>query len=362
MDSPGVGTPAAGLPLGAPAVSGPDYKDRSTALVVFGIIEILGGALAALMIPFMLLGMVLARKTAGAGPPGSMAMPLVTYLGLAASLVTLGIGAVMARRWAWALNLILSWLWLITGSLVTVAMIAFMPSSFMAGMRTAAEQNPNAGNMPTGVMAAVLTFFIVLAAIFLVFLPIGFLLFYRSRNTEETCKHRDPVERWTDRRPLPVIAAALLTASGAVYYVVSSFTTPIFPLFGRYLTGWTAAGPLLALALMDGYIAVSFVKMKIAGWWLAIIMLPMRLVSAGITLWRAGLIDAYSRLGWSAAQLQALRASPMVSSRALAFWILGLGGIYLGFIVWLKRYFRSYQAAVYTEPGDGISLYSQPEN
>jgi len=43
----------------------PALKDRSTGLAIYGIVEIILGALAALMIPFMLLGAAFSRKMPG---------------------------------------------------------------------------------------------------------------------------------------------------------------------------------------------------------------------------------------------------------------------------------------------------------
>ena len=198
--------PAPAPPLNPPA---PEYQDRSTGLVVFGIIEIAGGALAALAIPFVFLSAVLMRKAGGAAMPlRSLGVTFLTYALLAVVLITLGIGATQAKRWAWALNLIVSWIWLITGSLVTLLLIVLVPSGILAGMRMGAAQNPDTPPASAGFMAVIVTFMIVVAAVFLIVLPLIFLLFYRSKNVEQTCKHRDPVERWTDRRPTPCSLAA----------------------------------------------------------------------------------------------------------------------------------------------------------
>jgi uncharacterized membrane protein len=316
--------------------------------VVFGIIEIIGGGLAALMVPFMLLGAFLARKSAVEMPRSSLVMGMLTYGLLAAVLVTLGIGSTMAKRWARALNLILSWIWLIAGILVTVALTAFMPSTFLVGMRAAAEQNPNAGDVPTGVMAVILTFIIVFMAIFLIFLPLAFLLFYRSSNVEETCKHRDAVERWTDRRPLPLIAVALLAACSAVYYVLLGVSTPLFPFFGRYLTGLQGTIAFLLFAIVDAYIAISFFRLKVVGWWVAVIALTLRMISAAITIRHADLAEAYSRMGWSQMQVEAMRSNPMFRGGAFLWWSFAFMVIYMGFLLWLKRYFRPAAPPGYT--------------
>jgi hypothetical protein len=69
--------------------------------VIFGIIEIAGGALAALAVPLVLLAAVLGRTVSGGRPIVGFALASLSYLALAAVLITLGIGAIQAKRWAW---------------------------------------------------------------------------------------------------------------------------------------------------------------------------------------------------------------------------------------------------------------------
>jgi hypothetical protein len=322
-----------------PATSAPPatYQDRSTGLLVFGILEIAGGALAALMIPFMLLGMVLGQKAAGGAVPLRSVIPsAITYAIAAVILVTLGIAAIQARRWAWALNLILSWIWLIAGVLITGLMIS------------------------PAVAAVIVTVMIVLFAVFFVLLPLAFLLFYRSRNVEETCRRRDPVERWTDRRPLPVIAVGLLAAVGSLYYLVISFTAPLFPFFGRYLTGVPGGIGCLAVALVDVFIAVAILRLKIVGWWVAVIALIIRIASAAITYARADLMQAYARLGWSSDRLAAVSNNPLLRSHAFLWVSLLFMILYFGFLLWLKRYFRPAAPPGYTGMSNLTSTPIQP--
>jgi uncharacterized membrane protein len=317
--------------------------------------------MAALAVPFVLLSAVLARKTLGGSMPlRSLAASLLTYVLLAGVLITLGIGATQAKRWAWALNLILSWVWLITGVVITMSLIAVVPSGILAGMRTAAAQNPNAPPVPAGFMAVIVTFMIVVAAVFLIVLPLVFLLFYRSKNVEETCKHRDPVERWTDRRPLPVLALALLAASSAAYYLVIGFATPLFPFFGRYLTGLPGTAAFLVFAAVDAYIAFAFFRLQVAGWWVALTALLVRVASSALTIRRGNLMEAYSRMGWSHQQLEALSMNPMFRGNAILWWSMTFMVLYLGFLLWLKRYFRAPAPPGYTGLSDSISNPLQP--
>ena len=95
----------------------PEFEDRRTGLMVFGIIVIVLGCLIALMLPLMLVGQLMAGHVPGAAPlPLRLMLPAVfMYLGLAVLFIWLGIGSVLCRRWARALLLVFAWLWLLGG-------------------------------------------------------------------------------------------------------------------------------------------------------------------------------------------------------------------------------------------------------
>jgi hypothetical protein len=330
----------------------PAYADRSTGLLIFGIIEIIGGVLTLLMIPLLFLGMLISRKAGAAAPAASIVTTSLTYVALAAVLLTLGIGATQAKRWAWALNLILSWIWLIGGVLATIALVFVLPGSFLAGIKQATSQNPSAPPMPTGFMAVLLTFIIVVIAVFAVVLPLVFLLFYRSKNVELTCKDRDKIERWTDRLPLPILAYGLIAGVGCLYCLILAISTPLFPFFGRYLTGVPARGLLLVAAIVDAFVAVSFFRMKVAGWWVAVVAMSLRVLSSLATIGKANLLEAYSHIGRSQKELEILSHNPVFRGSAMLWVTAAITLCYLAFLLWLKRYFRPSASPSYTEtPG-----------
>lgn len=335
------------------------FNDRSTGLWIYGIVEIILGGVAALMIPFMLLGAAFSRQVAGGPmPAGSYVNGICSYALVAALLVTLGVGSIRARRWAWALNLILSWVWLIIGVVATVALTVLMPPIFAASFRQAAAQTPNAPPLPTGVLAVILTFVIVFLSIFFVVLPIAFLLFYRRKDVEETCKRRDPVERWTDRCPLPVLAVSLLLGFGAVYCLLMAVTTPLMPFFGRYLTGMAGAVVLVALAGIDVFLAYALYRLRLAGWWLAVSALVLRLISAILTFRRADLMQAYSKMGWSETRVQQMSANPAFRGGTIVLWWSVVAMLlFLGYMLWIKRYFHGRSFHGSAVPGGAV----QPE-
>jgi hypothetical protein len=164
--------------------------------------------------------------------------------------------------------------------------------------------------------------------------------FYRRPDVEATVRHRDPVESWTDRTPLPVLAASLMLATGAVYCVLMSFTTPLLPILGRYVTGVRAGVLLLAIAAVDGALAHGLFKRRPVAWWIAVITMIFRLVSSAATFGRANLIEAYSKMGWSSQQLQMMQANPGLRSGVFLYWGLLFCVLFLGYMIWIKRYFR----------------------
>lgn len=261
---------------------------------------------------------------------------IASYAFMAAVLLTLGIGSVQMRRWARALTLVISWYWLVTGVLIIVLLTAVLPVT----MRSLLHAQQNAAAMSAGVMAIILTVIIILAALFLIVAPMAQIAFYSRNDVAETCRHRDPIARWTDRAPLPVLGASVVFAAQTLYLLSAGLTTPMFPFFGRYLIGAPAIACFVALGGLDAYLALAFFRIKPVAWWIGIVAALIRLLSMAITFGRADLLQAYSKLGWSDAQLQVLSSSPMFRSHVVLWWSLISSVLFFGYVLWLKRYFR----------------------
>ena len=319
------------------------YKDRGTLLVVFGVFQIILGLLAALMVPFVALSAFMSRLApGGAMRPGQFISAVATYAFAAAALLALGIGSVQMKRWARALTLVTSWYWLIMGALITVLVTAVLPvfmRSVLAQMKQTGSDAPSP-EMSTGIMAVVLTIMIVFLAFFLVVVPVAFVVFYGRKDVAETCRRRDPVERWTDRTPLPVLGASVAFFTGALYMVLVGLTTPMFPFFGRYLTGIPAAACFVLLGALDIYLAIALFRLQSTGWWIAVIAAPVRILSMILTYARADLMQAYSKMGMSDTQVQMLNSNPMFRGHILLWWSLISVLLFFGYLVWLKRYFN----------------------
>jgi len=341
-------------PVPVPGVASPPdpelsaYRDRGTGLVIFGVFQIILGLLAALMVPLVALGAFMSRLAPGGSMrPGQFISGVASYTCIAAGLITLGIGSVQMKRWGRALTLVISWYWLITGALVTVMLTAMLPVTMRSALAQV-QQNAPAGPSPamsTGVMAVILTLIIIFAAFFLILVPIAFIVFYSRKDVADTVRHRDPLQRWTDRTPLPVLGASVVLTIGALYLLLVGVTNPVFPFFGRYLTGIAGAACFLLMAAIDSYLAIALFRLQTSGWWAAAVIVPIRLLSMILTYARADMMQAYSKMGMSNEQLRMLSANPMFRGHVLLWWSLLSMGLLFGYLLWLKRYFKGPESA-----------------
>jgi hypothetical protein len=169
------------------------YKDRSVGLIIFGILTILLGCLSGLLVLLMLVGQAMSARTTGASAPFSTILPgIFIYGALAVALVWLGIGSIMARRWARALLLIFSWSWLSLGLFIVVMMAFFMPK-MMANMSSSGTTDHPA--MTSSMIAGMMFVMFLVFGVLFVILPVVWTFFYNSRHVKATCEMRDPATR-----------------------------------------------------------------------------------------------------------------------------------------------------------------------
>lgn len=126
------------------------------------------------------------------------------------------------------------------------------------------------------------------------------------------------------------------------------------------MTGLPGTAAFLVFAAADAYVAYSLFRLRIAGWWVALMSITFRFLSLVFTIGRGNLIEAYSRIGWSHQQLQAMSANPMFQGNVVLWWGMTFLVLYLGFLIWLKRYFRAPASPGYTGSSDSLPNQMQP--
>jgi peroxiredoxin len=316
------------------AAGASDVKDRKTGLVVFGIFEILLGAFLALMVPVMMFGMFAAssvRAGSGASMSANMAIPtLLFYVALAVWFIWMGIGSIQARRWARALLLITSWLGLIGGTTGLIGMLVIMPDMY--------DQMSNGGLMPSNAVSIIRNVTVGFMVVFYVIIPGVCVLFYGSKHTKATCERRDPQVRWTDRCPLPVLAAGLMFGFCAVCMPLMGFYGWAVPFFGVILSGFAGAVVSLAGALLLGTVAWGLYRLSVKAWWFAVLTVMAWGASYSITFSRANLADLYEKMGFPIQQLEMMKTFSFFSESSMvlfpALWLVpALAGL-----LYIRRY------------------------
>ena len=311
-----------------------DFKDRKTGLVVFGILQIILGGFCALMVPFMILGMiastVLDNSAATPMRPTMMIPGLLLYVLVAVWFICMGIGSIKARRWARALVLVSSWLWLICGISGLIFILLLMPDMY--------DQMGESGRMPPEVARIMKYFMTAFMTVLYVIIPAVLVLFYGSKNVKATCEFRDTHVRWTDKCPLPVLALSLMFG----FWVVSMPFTLCYgcaiPFFGSILTGLSGAGVVLLVMLLAGYVAWGTYRLSINAWWCAVLLIIAWALSIAITFSRVSILDFYEKMNFPAQQLDAIKQFSISQDYMVLFF--GLWFVaFLGYLLYTRRYF-----------------------
>jgi hypothetical protein len=316
----------------------PAYKDRSTGLVVFGIMTLLLGCLAGLFVPLMLFGQMMAAKAPDAPPVNHATMlpGMAVYGLLAVSLVWLGIGSIKARRWARALLLIFSWSWLVMGILMTAITPFFMAKVF-------ANLPPNAKTgqpaMPPAAITGTIVFMVLFFAVFFVVMPAVWTFFYNSRHVKATCEARDPVTRWTDACPLPVLAFCLWTWLAVPMMLFMPLTGhAVMPCFGMFVSGLPAALFCLVVAAIWGTAGWWLYRLDVRGWWLIFVAMVLFMVSALLTYAHHDIIEMYQLQGLPQAQIDQIQKTGLLTGNRMS-WFTALFTLpFLGYLLFIKKY------------------------
>ena len=313
------------------------YKDRSTGLIAFGILTILLGCLCGAFVLLIPVSQMMVPKDQQV--PFSTFIPSLAMYGiLGVALVWLGIGSIMARRWARALLLIFSWSWLVMGIFEMVAMAVIMPKA-MANMTppTAAGQPA----LPAAAMDGVMVFMFVFLGFVFVLLPGLWTFFYNSPHVKATCDARDPVARWTDHCPLPVLALSLWCC----FCVPMMLLIPLMdhfvaPFFGMLLTGIPAKLFLVFLGVLWAVAARLLYRLDSRGWWLVLITFGVGMLSTILSFARHDLLEMYRLMDYPQAQIDQIQKSGLLEGNSLVWLMAFFMASFLGYLLFIKRYFR----------------------
>ena len=313
------------------------FKDRKTGLVLFGIFHIIIGALCVLGMLFTIVGAIAVRALGEGTVPamniGQMLLAALLYLLLALWFVWMGIASMLARRWARALIVITSWLWLICGIGGFIVMLLLIPDIF--GPMAVGEEIPK--EMAVIVQSIVMGFM----AVILIIIPSAFILFYSSRHVKATCEQRDPQVRWTDKAPLAVITLSSILGAVAISMACLAFYRWTVPFFGIVLSGIPGAAVVLIYVALFAYAAWGTYKLRMRAWWCGLLLTITSVISMGITFSCVGLLEFYEEMGMPRESLDMIQEFSMFhgSTYLLVWGLMTIG--FVGFLIYTKRYFTN---------------------
>jgi hypothetical protein len=314
------------------------YTDRSIGLIVFGVLTIGLGCLTVLLI-FVTLASLALPSAVPNRPPLSSLVPAFAMQGaLAIALVWLGIGSILARRWARALLLIFSWSWLVVGLFIMFIMAIVLPMTFAHLPTTGAtHQIAGSGAIMYGVMAVT---FMTEGFLFVV-LPGIWIYFYSGEDVKDTCAARHPAPGWTDACPLPVLAVSLWSLFSVPVMLATPLTGhPVLPFFGMFLTGWAASILHVVLAVVWCCAAWLLYRLDRRGWWLIVAAMSLGAISTLLTYMHHDIVDMYRLMDMPQAQLDQLQKNPVLKGSFMVC-LMPLSFLpFLGYLLFIRRYFR----------------------
>ena len=295
----------------------PVVSDRRTGLVLFGSLQVLLGLLAAVFMLVVAAGHEFAQQSGSAPSESALASAVIVYGLAAAYFVATGVGSIRCRRWARALSVVVSALWMAAGIVGGLMIAVVMPRVL------AAQGIPNTAAATGCAAVAVLVGGIGL--------PLILFLFYRRADVRSTCERIDTKSRWTDRVPLPVLAVILVLSFGAIA-LIANLASPRFTLIGREVTGATAAITLFALAGLSAVVAVQLYRLKESAWWTLILL---QLIGVAIAVSSLMTNDpGRTAPAGAEAEIAAIYRDPLFLAILAATWI-----AYFAFLVYLRRFF-----------------------
>ncbi len=317
----------------------PSFKDKHVGLVAFGILQIFMGGFCLLMVPFLLFSMivsnVISQSTAIPLNLPMMAQGIVFYVVLIAVWsIWMGIGSIKARRWARALILISSWIWLIRGITGFIFWSMFVAPDIYKQI-VLKEQTPN---FAIFIIELVIGGFLI--GIYII-LPSIFLLFYGSKNVKVTCEFRDPKIRWTDRCPLPVLGLSFIFAISAFSMIQMSFYNFVIPFFGSLLSGPQGALVISLIVLIFSYLAVGTYKLKMIAWWSAVVVTIIGTVSTIMTFSHISLLEFYQKMNFPEQQIKLIQQMGILQNFSMSWCSVFWTVVFLGYLLCTRRYFTT---------------------
>jgi hypothetical protein len=310
-------------------------RDYGTGLVLFGLLEILiGVGFLAKAVLFALLS--IPGVTPVAVRFGSE-VPLTALLSFvpAAFFLALGFGSIVARRWARALALAFSLVWLALAALCLAFGLFWVPR-IVAALRPAMNAAADSAHRAAGSSARVVVL-IVMAAFLL---PAASALFYGNAGVERECARRDPQSRWTDRAPVGVLVLIVVLWIAALLALQIGFSATRQRVYFGHVLGPGSRAAWAALGFAEIAAGWGLSRMRRWAWFATLAVLIARGGASVAVTRRLGsvpdavfLLSPTRRTPQSEAFLSALRPLHIFDAVTLFFVVVSVATILLAVAV-----------------------------
>ncbi len=311
-------------------LEGDPEKDRSVALVVAGIVEIVLGILAFSLA--MLLMVILSSTGLGAMKPGHLWLVMGFMFYLTVWFIVMGMGSMKARRWARVLVLVGAWVTLFFGTLMMALALYVLPEvhNLLA----------DSGLLSPEAALVMLYSWSLLMLLLQVAFPLFAIAFYSMKGVEATCERLNPDPCWTDRIPLPLLAMGIISTLGALSLVTAAPTNYVVFLFGRIVDGGAGLAVVLLISLACCYVGWGAFTRKMHAWWGAYALVLITSSSMMLTFSEMDMDVLYTRMGYTAEQIAQLSRYEALNPAMLTFVSCVWGAMACIYLVWVRDCFR----------------------
>lgn len=304
------------------------FKDRRGRLIAGGILQIIAGVCCAFGFAFSFLGMLIVNDLADESNENflniSLLFGLCLYTVAALWFIIMGLGSLSMRRWARALTLAFAWISLVEGTTALLGMAIFMPKMLQA--MTSAEDLP--ANM---VYISSIIGILVPAFLYIVY-PGILVLLYSGKDVKRTCEYYNPLPCWTDRRPLPILAASLILCLHPFHLLFM-----VIPL----QKSDPAVLLLVPLAILVFFaLAWGFYRLYTPAWWGAILASPLLLGLAVFIYSRIDYTELFQSMGVDEKAFGQMGTNAFMDNSGTWMSTALMAICIWGFLLYTKRYFK----------------------
>jgi hypothetical protein len=318
-----------------PQMSG--FPDRSVRLMVLGGLQIVMGLvllLSVAMLATIFFGR-LPKGPQGEAMSGKPMLPaLVIDVPIAAGFLCLGAGLIRARRWAWTLTVVLSWMGLLLG------LFLFTFNQLLMGSKIW-EATAGPAELPPGTATTIHVISTLSMACIYILLPLFFGVLCHSKSVRATCYRIDPQSSWVDRCPMPVLALSLLLAFSAVSTLSAMAQNFVMPMFGVFLSGLAGAAAVVLIAQALVILAFGTYRLRMTAWWGTLLIGIAASLNWAVVAWRSDLMQMYEKIGASAAEIDLFRKMGLAETTSRwGPWMALAGGVaWVCYLLFVRRYF-----------------------